>query len=362
MDATLVQERTEKTISLILSSKTAFRNELDSSFLHFLENQNGILANISNVFVLHGNARYSLDYVFQKKLIVFNFQLNYISKTNSYLRECHAKLNENDLIAGKVELMEANHTILWEKHSSLVYRLLIIIEFIFKRLLPKLPVFSDLYEKLHLLKKQVLSKCEVLGRLIYNGFEIIATQEIDNILYFLCNKSNKPNDQKVNRGIFFKQRRVGKDGKTFNFYKLRTMHPYAEFIQNYLIGKNQLSTTGKVNGDFRVADWGKFFRRNWLDEVPGLINLLKGDIRLFGVRPLSRGFFELYPEEIQKERVKMKPGLIPPYYSDLPNSIEEVIESERRYLARRKEAPLRTDIEYFLRAMKNILLKGARSA
>ena len=55
-----------------------------------------------------------------------------------------------------------------------------------------------------------------------------------------------------------------------------------------------------------------------------------------------------------------KPGLIPPYYADLPKSFDEIIESERNYLKEKESSPIITDINYFLRAMSNIFL-GARS-
>jgi len=92
-----------------------------------------------------------------------------------------------------------------------------------------------------------------------------------------------------------------------------------------------------------------------------LINLLKGDIKPVGVRPLSQTFFETYPEDLQEERIKSKPGLIPPYYADMPRNMDEVYDSEKRYLEKYQKAPLRTDIAYFFKAFKNIIFKGAKS-
>ena len=81
-----------------------------------------------------------------------------------------------------------------------------------------------------------------------------------------------------------------------------------------------------------------------------------------GVRPLSRQYYDLYPEEVQLLRNTVKPGLVPPYYADMPETFEEIVESERRYLESYKKKPLRTDIRYFFTAMTNILLKRARSS
>ena len=105
----------------------------------------------------------------------------------------------------------------------------------------------------------------------------------------------------------------------------------------------------------------KYKKKEKKDELPELINLLKGDVRLFGVRPLSLDYYSRYPIELQKTRIKYKPGLIPPYYADMPKSFDEIIESERRYLQQKTCQPFYTDIKYFTKAMYNIVLKKARS-
>ena len=63
-----------------------------------------------------------------------------------------------------------------------------------------------------------------------------------------------------------------------------------------------------------------------------IYNFIKGDLKLVGVRPLSKDYFKRYPKDLQKLRVKTKPGLIPPYYVDLPVTFDEICDSERRYL------------------------------
>ena len=61
-------------------------------------------------------------------------------------------------------------------------------------------------------------------------------------------------------------------------------------------------------------------------------------------------------------RIKVKPGLIPPFYADLPSNFEEIIISEERYLIQRSKNKFMTDVKYFFRALFNILFKGARSS
>jgi hypothetical protein len=85
-------------------------------------------------------------------------------------------------------------------------------------------------------------------------------------------------------------------------------------------------------------------------------------LKVIGVRPLSEHKFSIYPEDLQKLRTKIKPGLIPPFYADLPESFEELLNSEKNYLESYFKNPLKTDIKYFFKAFKNIVFKHARSA
>ena len=139
------------------------------------------------------------------------------------------------------------------------------------------------------------------------------------------------------------------------------MHPYAEYLQEYLYKINKLEKGGKFKNDFRVTTWGKVLRRLWIDELPMLINLLKGQLKLIGVRPLSQQYLSLYTDELKEKRKMVKPGLIPPFYADLPKSLNEIMESEIKYLNAYNLNPWLTDLKYFFNASINILIKNARS-
>ena len=88
---------------------------------------------------------------------------------------------------------------------------------------------------------------------------------------------------------------------------------------------------------------------------------MQGTLNIVGVRALSEHYYSLYPHDLKNLRIKFKPGLIPPYYADLPDSFEEVVESERLYLEKKQKRIFITDIQYFFRAIYNIIFKGARS-
>jgi lipopolysaccharide/colanic/teichoic acid biosynthesis glycosyltransferase len=212
-------------------------------------------------------------------------------------------------------------------------------------------------------KDRDISLAEGLGRLVYTGFRILDLALIDEVVYFAAvkDKGSTP-ERKFFYSLIFKMPRIGKDGKTIHVYKLRTMHPYSEYIQDYVYNLNGSGKGVKIKDDFRVASWGKFLRKYWLDEPPMLINLLKGDIKLVGVRPLIRSMFNLYPPDLQKLRISTKPGLIPPFYKDLPKTLDEVLESERKYLLAYKRNPIKTDIKYFFNCWYNIIIKQARSS
>jgi lipopolysaccharide/colanic/teichoic acid biosynthesis glycosyltransferase len=102
-------------------------------------------------------------------------------------------------------------------------------------------------------------------------------------------------------------------------------------------------------------------RKCWIDELPMLINLFKGELKLVGVRPISRHYFSLYTKELQEKRINAKPGLLPPFYSDMPKTLEEIVDSELKYLHSYKKNPFSTDFRYFVSILNNIVFRKSRS-
>ena len=230
-------------------------------------------------------------------------------------------------------------------------------------MIPKLPGLKVIYFAITRGHNRVISKAEILGRLISCGFNILRYFEHENMLYVISKKRNNPDfNMKVSYGPFFKMNRIGYKGKVIGVYKLRTMYPYSEYCQALIIKENALAQSGKIANDFRVTTWGKLFRRFWIDEIPMLINFLKRELNLVGVRPLSHNYFSRYPKDLQDLRIKVRPGLIPPYYVDLPKNFDEIIQSERNYLEKKIKHPFITDFSYFFKAIFNIIFRGARSS
>ena len=211
--------------------------------------------------------------------------------------------------------------------------------------------------------RRIISEPELLGRLNFCGFQVEKQKEIDSKLCLIVKKISEPAmDEDPSYGPVFKQKRIGQYQKIIYTYKFRTMHPYSEYLHRYMLENFKLDQTGKIKNDFRITGWGRFMRRYWIDELPMIINLLQGDLKLVGLRPVSQSFFSIYPEELKIKRAAVRPGLVPSLYFDMPKSKREIFESEKKYLARYKHHPIRTDIYYFFKVLFNIFFRKARSA
>ncbi len=157
--------------------------------------------------------------------------------------------------------------------------------------------------------------------------------------------------------------RIGKNGKIIKVYKMRTMHPYAEYLHSYILKLHGYAESGKPANDFRLTPWGKFMRKYWLDELPQLINVLKGDLKLVGVRPISQRYFLDIPKDLQELRLRHKPGCIPPYVAlNRKGNVKSVLQAEREYLEEKTRNPYTTDIKFFFKAIFNIVFRRKRSA
>lgn len=99
-------------------------------------------------------------------------------------------------------------------------------------------------------------------------------------------------------GIFFRGKRVGQNGRIFKIYKFRTMIMDAEGNGKWNVGSN----------DVRVTKIGKYLRKTKLDELPQLINVLKGDMSLVGPRPELKYYVDMYVGD-EKSILDLKPGI-----------------------------------------------------
>lgn len=109
--------------------------------------------------------------------------------------------------------------------------------------------------------------------------------------------------------VFFKQKRVGRNGRYFYIYKFRSMYMDAEERKKELMAKNEMSgLMFKMKDDPRITKVGKFIRKTSIDELPQFINVFKGDMSIVGTRPPTVNEFKQY-EGHHKRRLSMKPGI-----------------------------------------------------
>lgn len=106
------------------------------------------------------------------------------------------------------------------------------------------------------------------------------------------------------------QQRIGRDGKPFNIYKFRTMKMNADSLEDILTEEEyeQYKKEYKLENDVRVTKIGKFLRKASLDELPQLLNIIKGDMSIVGPRPLLEEETYLYGE-CRSKLLSVKPGL-----------------------------------------------------
>ena len=133
----------------------------------------------------------------------------------------------------------------------------------------------------------------------------------------------------------FSQDRVGRDGKIFKFYKFRSMIPNAEARLKDVLAQNEMDgPVFKMKNDPRITRVGRFIRRTSIDELPQLINILKGDMSIVGPRPALPREVAQYTD-YERQRLYVTPGLTC-YWQIQPNrnelTFDEWMELDLKYI------------------------------
>jgi lipopolysaccharide/colanic/teichoic acid biosynthesis glycosyltransferase len=310
----------------------------------------------TTIFNISGLIHDNYDY------IINLHKINDIKRLDEFINAVNSKLAFRGYFFCCVETKDQRKRRILNKFPPLLNYIYYTLDFIIKRILPKLKWTRKLYFFLTRGENAVISRAEALGRLSRAGFRIKQESFIGNLLCIEAKKYGEPFPENENiYGPLIALPRIGKEGKMIKVYKLRTMHPYSEYIQDYVYKLHDLQDGGKFKHDFRITSWGAVCRKIWLDELPMLINFFRGDMKMFGVRPLSKQYFELYRKEVQERRIKYKPGLVPPFYADMPKNLDAIQTSELKYLDSYDKRPVYTDIRYFFKSMWNIAFHKARS-
>ena len=110
--------------------------------------------------------------------------------------------------------------------------------------------------------------------------------------------------------VIFRQKRAGRHGRPFTMFKFRTMGTDAEMLRAELVAYNQMSgPVFKLENDPRITRFGKWLRKTSVDELPQLLNVLRGSMSLVGPRPLPIYEVEKFENTAQRRRLSVKPGL-----------------------------------------------------
>jgi lipopolysaccharide/colanic/teichoic acid biosynthesis glycosyltransferase len=138
-------------------------------------------------------------------------------------------------------------------------------------------------------------------------------------------------------GIFYKQERIGKNQKPFWLYKFRSMRPNSDQLGQITIGK-----------DNRITKVGHFIRKYKLDELPQLLNILKGDMSIVGPRPEVKKYVDLYNAE-QLKVLSVKPGLsdyASIEYFDEQEILGQAENPDKEYIEKVMPAKLELNLKY----------------
>lgn len=162
-----------------------------------------------------------------------------------------------------------------------------------------------------------------------------------------------------NGSAFFTQERVGKDGQVFTMYKFRSMCVNAEEKLVELLDKNEIDgAMFKIKEDPRVTEFGRFIRQTSLDELPQLLNVVKGDMSLIGPRPPLQREVSDY-SEYDMQRLQVKPGCSGLWQVSGRNDLhfEEMVELDIEYIKKRS---ISYDFKLILKTIK-IMVKPSGS-
>ncbi|MEE6647626.1 sugar transferase [Limosilactobacillus pontis] len=153
--------------------------------------------------------------------------------------------------------------------------------------------------------------------------------------------------------VFYKQVRVGKNGRHFEMYKFRSMVVNADQLLEQLKGQNEVEgAMFKMKHDPRITKIGHFIREHSLDELPQLVNVLKGDMSLVGPRPSLPSEVAQYTD-YDKQRLYVVPGCTGLWQATERNNVgfDEMVDLDLEYI---KKANLIYDCKIILKTIKII--------
>ena len=346
---------------------TIFKATLDlglNDFLKWLDDHSQGLDD--STFVVNTDDGNALDDLrrHDPQIIINRMSLNQIRHLNTFLNKANEALVDGGYIWCHSRTARLKREQIYHRHPGILGKIMYGLHYFWHRFCAKWKPTRWFYMWVTKGKNRTYHRVELLGRMYRAGFEVIDERFHMGEYFIIGRKFRAPIwDDDPTTGILVKLNRVGYHGNMIGVYKMRTMYAYSEYLQPYMLEYEGLEDGGKFAHDYRVSFWGKFLRKTWLDEVPMLINVLKGQMKLVGVRPLSRHYYKLYTPEMQEAHISVRPGMLPPFYyeAQTPVTLDDIQASEKRYIDAYHQHPFKTDRRYFWGTVGNILFKHKRS-
>jgi lipopolysaccharide/colanic/teichoic acid biosynthesis glycosyltransferase len=324
------------------------RSALDSRFAAFISSQ--LPAEISSSQPSSG------------RLIVSVTRLNDIRRLSKFLRACAGRMDKGGYFAARYTPLENVEQDLRRRFAGARQYAAVALHFAWRRVCPKIPYVNALYFAITNGRNRVVSRTEMWGRMQACGLTVIGETDGEGELYLVAQKTSDP---VVSRTPSYYPvialERVALGGQIIRAHKVRTMYPFSEFIQKRVFEANALGATGKFADDFRITGYGRVLRKYWIDEIPQLLDWWRGDIKLVGLRAMSRHYFSLYPGDFQDLYIRVKPGLVPPLFGESTVGFQHIVDVELRYLEAYLRRPAWTDVRYLFATVYDIVFKGLRS-
>ncbi|MCD4676354.1 MAG: sugar transferase [Desulfobacula sp.] len=166
------------------------------------------------------------------RLLLSMHKTNDVRRINRYFLQVHQVLLPGGYFIAWAHTIRTHKKWIYSKFPRQIANAVYFFDFCFKRIMPKLPGLKKIYFALTKGQSRIISRAEVLGRLCFCGFEVIAEKDINMRRCFIVRKVKTPSlDQNPTYGPFISLKRLGFNKKIIYMYKFRTMHPYSEYLQ-----------------------------------------------------------------------------------------------------------------------------------
>ena len=175
--------------------------------------------------------------------------------------------------------------VIYRRYPRGINRLYYGFHYVWHRVFPKIKGLKNIYFAVTKGRNRTFHRVEILGRLYHAGFEVVYESTTHGEFRVIARKVKDPiSEGTPSSSPIAKLERVGKNGKIITVYKFRTMYSYSEYLQEYVYEHRRLDKTGKFYHDYRVNTMGALLRKTWLDELPMVVNMMKGEMKLVGAQ------------------------------------------------------------------------------